>query len=347
MYASLLIFGAWLMSQGSAGAVAAQTLPERSVPEHVLPVPSTVSPEMRELIANSPAYAVSRNSPTTNAGWLKVSNPHPDQLHASIVRLLDRLDLTLSERAIAGVHCYVVQPAPRNLKKNRLLVNVHGGGYVLGAGESGLTEAILVAGATGIRTIAVDYRMPPDHPFPIPVDDAVVVWKAVTAYAKAPVKVGIFGSSTGGAIALEVTQRAISEHFRVPDAVFAGTPWSDLSETGDSYFVHKYADPLVYDGGLSVMAQQYAHGASLKDPRLSPIYGSFVGFPSTLLISGTRDLLLSDTVRVDRKLRDAGAHSELIVYEGQGHGMYLAGLDYKETKTFMKDVAAFFRKALG
>ena len=145
---------------------------------------------------------------------------------------------------------------------------------------------------------------------------------------------------------LAVTQRAIAEHLRLPDAIMAGTPWSDLSETGDSYHTNRYADPIVYEGELGVAARQYANGIDLKDPRLSPIYGSFSDFPPTLLLAGTRDLFLSNTVRVDRKLRDAGRRSELIVYEGQSHVGYLSGVEFPETVTALKDIAAFFSREL-
>lgn len=118
------------------------------------------------------------------------------------------------------------------------------------------------------------------------------------------------------------------------------------TETGDSYFTHRYADPIVYEGMLSVAATQYAGGRDLKDPDLSPVYGSFSEFPPTLLLAGARDLFLSNTVRVDRKLRDAGRRSELIVYEGQSHAAYLIGPEAPETEAALRDIAAFFGREL-
>jgi acetyl esterase/lipase len=313
----------------------------RPVSAYDLPVPSTVSPKLQAAMAGAGAYAEGTKVPATNAAWLALTVPHPEQVHADTVKMLAHFNLTMTEQTIAGVHCYVLVPAASALRKDELLMHVHGGAYTAGAGESGVMEAILIAGATGIKTVSVDYRMPPDHPFPAPLDDAVAVWKSLTQQA-GHTRIGLFGTSTGGAMVLSLTQRAIAEHLRVPDAVFAGTPWSDLSETGDSYYVNRYADPMVYKGGLSVSALQYAHGLDLKDPRLSPVYGSFAGFPPTLLIAGTRDLFLSNTARVDRKLRDAGARVDLVIYEGQSHGGYFAGVDVPETQTFMKDVASFF-----
>jgi acetyl esterase/lipase len=278
-------------------------------------------------------------------GWNALFNPDPEKTHADTLKLLAHFKLSVTEATIEGVHCYVIVPTDGRMVKRRLLMHLHGGAYTARAGENGIKEAILVAGATRVKTISVDYRMPPDYPYPAPLDDASTVWKAVSAQERGSL-LGMFGSSTGGAMVLAVTQRAIAEHFRVPDAIFAGTPWSDLSETGDSYFTNRYADPIVYRGDLSVSAGLYANGLDLKDPKISPVYGSFEKFPPTLLLSGTRDLFLSNTVRVDRRLRNAGRHSELIVYEGESHGAYLLGVTFPETITALNDISEFFSREL-
>jgi monoterpene epsilon-lactone hydrolase len=132
---------------------------------------------------------------------------------------------------------------------------------------------------------------------------------------------------------LAATQRAIAEGLPRPAAIVAGTAWSDLSETGDSYATNRHLDAWNYPDILGEMARQYAPRRDRRDPRLSPVYGSFADFPPTLLLSGTRDIFLSHTVRVDRKLRDAGRQSALIVYEGQSHAAYLGDPDLPETQT--------------
>ena len=326
-------------------AIAAAQTAGRAIPAYTVPTPTTVSPQLQAAIDKAHPSVARASMPDTNAAWIAATNPDPAKTHADLAKLLNRFDLTLSETTIAGVHCYVLTPRRPQGGPKLMLMHLHPGGYTIGAGEGGLSEAAMVAGASGIATVAVDYRMPPDHPFPAPIDDATAVWKTI-AQRWPNRKLGLFGSSTGGAMVLAVTQRAIAEGARVPDAIVAGTPWSDLSETGDSYFTNRYVDPLVYRGGLSVQAAQYAHGLDLKDPRLSPVYGSFARFPPTLLLSGTRDLFLSNTARVDRKLRDAGRHSELIVYEGVSHTAYLYGVDYPETMTALHDIAAFLHRAL-
>lgn len=341
-----VMLGASLAALLIPAVSAAQTLPTRSIPAHELPVPTTASPAMQKVISLSGPSNAPTSVATTNEGWNRRSNPNPAKRHQAVEMLLARYKLAMREEMIAGVHCYVLTPADApESDKQRALVHFHGGGYTSGAGEAGVGEAIFVAGAARIKTISVDYRMAPDFPYPVPVDDAIAVWKAVSAKTPAN-KLGMFGTSAGGSLVLSTVQRAIAEHLPPPGAIMAGTPWSDLSETGDSYFLNRYVDPMVYQGGLSISAAQYAHGFDLKDPRVSPIYGSFAGFPPTLLLTGTRDLFLSNTIRVDRKLRDAGRHSELIVYEGLSHGRYIAGPDFDETRTALKDIATFFNTNL-
>ncbi len=99
------------------------------------------------------------------------------------------------------------------------------------------------------------------------------------------------------------------------------SPWSDLTETGDSYQANEWIDNVLvsYKGYLGRAALLYAHGRNLRDPELSPIYGNVVGFPPAILIAGTRDLFLSNAVRMHRKLRSAGLRAELHVWEGMPH----------------------------
>ncbi|WP_329655535.1 alpha/beta hydrolase fold domain-containing protein [Phenylobacterium sp.] len=326
-----------------ATAAGAQSV--RRVPAYDLPVPSTVSAELQAAMGRAPTSVAPPVMPQTNAAWEAFFNPDPARTHARIAGLLTRYHLAMVEETLGGVHCYRIRPNDATGQTGRLLVNLHGGAYTGGRGESGLLEAVLVAGASRIETVEVDYRMPPSDPFPAPLDDAIGVWRELSR-THPGYSLGLFGTSSGGGMVLAATQRIIRSGLRRPDAIMAGTPWSDLSETGDSYQVNRFADPLVYGGELSVAARQYAHGLALTDPALSPVYGSFAGFPTTLLLAGTRDLFLSNTVRVDRRLRDAGRRSELIIYEGQTHAAYLSGVEVPETLTALRDISAFFTAEL-
>ena len=189
--------------------------------------------------------------------------------------------------------------------------------------------------------------MPPDFPYPAAMDDAMAVWKEVVK-TNDPKKMAIFGTSTGGGMTLAMVLRAKAEGLPLPAATAPGTPWSDMTKTGDTFFTNEKVDNILVsnDGWLGDAAKLYANGHDLKDPQLSPIYGDFAGFPPTILTSGTRDLFLSNTVRVHRKLRQAGVVADLHVFEGQSHAQYAGDPDAPETKEHFGELAAFFDKYL-
>jgi acetyl esterase/lipase len=190
--------------------------------------------------------------------------------------------------------------------------------------------------------------MPPDHPYPAALDDAMTVWKAALKMAD-PRKMAIFGSSAGGALTLSMVLRARKDNLPLPAAIAPGTPMSDLTNAGDSFHTNAMLDNVLVapDAGCDACAGIYANGHDLKDPMLSPIYGDMNGFPPTILTTGTRDLLLSSTVRVHRKLRQAGVEAVLQVYEAQSHAQFMFDPSAPETKEAFEEIAQFFDKHLG
>ncbi|MEO9102662.1 MAG: alpha/beta hydrolase fold domain-containing protein, partial [Burkholderiaceae bacterium] len=184
-------------------------------------------------------------------------------------------------------------------------------------------EAMLISAIGGYRVIAVDYRMPPEAYFPAALDDSMAVYKEVIAKTD-PKRVGLIGTSAGGALVLEMGLRAKQLGMPLPGAIASGTPMSDSTKTGDTFHTNAMLDNVLVspEGFCHAAAVFYAHGHDLKDPLISPVYGDMSGFPPTILTSGTRDLLLSNTVRVHRKLRNLGIESFLQVYEGQSHAQY-------------------------
>ena len=340
--------GAETFDQTAAAQAAANAhYGPRTTPGRTIPIPDDVSPQLQRLIAGP--YGDVANAPTTAAQWKAAVAAANVRAMVDLDKLKRDFGVTVEPTVVAGVRAYLVTPKTiPDKNRHRLVVALHGGGYVFFPGEAGTGEGVMMAGFGGFRVLAVDYRMPPDFPFPAALDDAVAVWKEVVRTTK-PANVALIGSSAGGGLVLATVLRLKDEGLPLPGAVAAGTPWSDLAKIGDSYAANAWLDNVLvaYGGVLEGMARLYAGVQNLKSPYLSPIYGDFSGFPPTILTTGTRDLFLSNTVRVHRALRRAGAVADLNVYEGESHAQFLAGPSVPESREAFGDIAAFFDAHLG
>ena len=320
----------------------------REVPAKTVPVPDTVSPQMQKLIG-APLTPTWNVIPQTAEEWKAQVNAGAAATMRGLPALREALRVKVEPMTIDGVKAYMVTPEvipPEN--RNRLLVHVHGGCFVSFPGESGTGEAVYMAGFGRFKVISVDYRMPPDHPYPAALDDAITVWKAATKMA-APKNMAIFGSSAGGNLTLAMILRAKQDNLPLPGAIAPGTPMSDLTNAGDSFRTNAMLDNVLVapDASCDKRAALYTNGRDLRDPMLSPVYGDMRGFPPAILTTGTRDLLLSSTVRVHRKLRQAGVEAVLQVFEGQSHAHFYRDVSAPETKEAFDEIARFFDKHLG
>jgi acetyl esterase/lipase len=166
-------------------------------------------------------------------------------------------------------------------------------------------------------TWAVDYRMPPRHPYPAALDDCLTVYRRALR-ERSPEDIFVGGGSAGGNLAAALLLRAKDEGMPMPTGLVLLSPEVDLTESGDTFQTLLGIDHVLRP--LMQVNLLYANGHDLSEPYLSPLFGDVTGFPPTFLHSGTRDLFLSNTVRMHRKLRAAGVEAELHVFEGMPHG---------------------------
>ena len=316
-----------------------------------LPPPDGASGVLYNSISNTQAPDRAQNLklvPQSEAEWLAVI-AQLDEGKVDMARdISEQFSVSVEHDTIEGVNVYHVTPAEIDPGlEDKLFVHAHGGAFILNAGEAGTIEAMVIAHLAKIRVLSIDYRMPPRYPAPTGRDDVVTVYRHLLK--QRPARTMVLGGSSGGAnLTMGMTQHLIELGVDVPGALYLGTPGADMSKTGDSYYINDGIDRNVvtYDGLIEATVRLYANGRDLKDPLVSPLYGDFHGFPPTFLITGTRDLLLSATVRTHIKLRQTGVVADILVYEGMAHADYMADLAAPETQHAFAELNAFLLQHL-
>ena len=287
------------------------------VPAQRIPLPSTVSPEARAFLAAAAKRIASAadNAPAGDAD--------PSAFALGILReRAASAAAAIEEIALGPAKLYRVTPAGREGRRAEVAyLDIHGGGFVSGGGEMCKLLAALRASDFGVEVYAVDYRLAPAHPYPAAIEDVMAAYRAVLGRVDAADLV-VAGSSAGGNLAAATMLRARAEGLPLPAALLLLTPVTDLTGAGDSRITNRFLDTTLYDSAADVLAS-YVGGADPTDPDLSPVYGDVTGWPPVLLSTGTRDLLLSDTVRMHRALRRARVAAELHVTEAGPHGGFM------------------------
>lgn len=259
--------------------------------------------------------------------------------------------VNIEEKVIGGVRTQVVTPmagiAPEN--RDRVLINLHGGGFIWGEGNGARIESIPIAGLGRITVITVAYRMAPEARFPAASEDVAAVYRELLKDHR-PGNIGIYGCSAGGVLAAEAVAWFEKQGLPVPGAIgtFCG---SAAALGGDSSHV---AQPLVGEQPFSdadsdsTSGQPYFEEASAKDPLVHPINSPEVlrRFPPTLLITGSRDFEASSLFATQAALADAGVDAELHVWDGMWHAFFFDP-DLPESQQVYRVVVRFFARHLG
>ena len=307
-------------------------------------VPENVSEEAKAILGQPVDMGfLDRPAPSSAEAWEAQIAESTAPFEPMIREMVERAPISVSKSTIGGVTVREVVPE-NDVKEGRVLLNVHGGGFTMFGGDLSVMEAVGPASA-GYRVLAVDYRMLPHHPFPAAVDDGLAVYRKLLD-DHAPEQIAVFGASAGGALAASLILAAREEGLPLPAAAVMHTPWCDLARIGDSYETNEGVDPTMPSYELvRHAAHAYAGEHPLDHPLVSPVYADFSkGFPPSLLSTGTRDLLLSCTIRLHRALRAAGVPADLHVYDAMWHGF--AGMVPTEGKDLARETMLFLDRHL-
>jgi len=289
------------------------------LPARDIPLPQSISAEARALLAAIAERPVRGEMPEGNdpVAW-KRAIAEAEEGVLPFLRPLDGLPgLTRDTVSMAGVTTYVA--TPEGAPSDRAYLDIHGGGLVMLAGEATRLMGLMMASRVGVATFSPDYRMPPDHPYPAALDDCFAVYRALLERYP-PERIVVGGASAGGNLAAALALRARDEGLPLPAGLVLLTPELDLTESGDSFLILRGIDVMLRMP-LMPSNRLYAAGADLAHPYLSPLFGDFSkGFPPTMLQAGTRDLFLSNVVRMHRALLKADIPVEMHIFEAMPHG---------------------------
>ena len=298
----------------------------------VIPVPKTVSPEAQALLATGVSWCPGLQSPAGKKLAEKARELYP---------------VTIEEgKSIAGVKVTYFRPAKGipAAKRDRVLINLHGGGFR--SDSNSWVESIPIANLTQTLVVSVLYRLSPENKFPAAVDDVIAVYKELLKTYK-PSKIAIYGTSSGAVLTTEAAVRIRKDGLPQPAALgdFAGI--GDFSQPNDTRAFFSSAglvgDEIPTPGN---QVPDYLGDHDPKDPLVSPLYADLKGFPPTLCITGTRDRALAGTVTFHRALRRAGVDAELVVFEAMPHAFWFTP-GVPESTEALEIQAGFLDKKLG
>ncbi|MCY4163790.1 MAG: alpha/beta hydrolase fold domain-containing protein [bacterium] len=311
------------------------------------PLPSTISQQAREFVQMASQFGGMPEMPKHDADtqdWLDWVAGMDERMIMGLDARASKSPMEQTQFEIDGALTYVLTPeSVTDSSSAPIYIDIHGGALTCGAGEACvlLAKVNIDLMELPVITWAPDYRMPPLHPYPVGLDDLVAVYRKALD-EREPRDIMVHGSSAGGNLAAALLLRAKDEGLPMPAALVLATPEIDLTESGDSFITN---DELDY-GISSVMEANllYANGHDLTDPYVSPIFGDLGGFPPTFLFTGTRDLLLSNTVLMHRALRRAGVAAWLHIWEAMAHGGF--GGNSPEDQDMRREVTGFVRHHL-
>ncbi len=204
---------------------------------------------------------------------------------------------------------------PAGSPKAGIILYFHGGGFI--ADARAIHDPLLAALArvSGARGLMIDYRLAPEHPFPAAPDDCFAAWNWMLSAGFDPARVVFAGDSAGGNLALVTAMRARDEGLPLPAALVLMSPVLDLTFSGASFARNDGVDPMFRAETALRIADWYAPGHDHADPRISPLFGQMAGLPPSMLLAGSSEILLDDTLRLSAKLDGA----RTTVWHGMPH----------------------------
>ena len=306
----------------------------------IVPMPSSISPEAQQWLAsltrNKGGQQTLAERRARTDEWRRFGSGEARKNYPANVE----------ETTTAGVRTDIITPlAMPEANRSRVLINLHGGGFNSDSGS--LIEGIPIANLAKTKVVSVYYRLAPENPFPAAVDDVVAVYKELLK-THTPGSMGIFGTSAGAILTAEVAVRLKQLGLPLPAALGIFSGLGDFSRIGDSrqlFTLNGLPGEMQPIDPHHLPDDPYVGKTDRKDPVLSPLFADLHGMPPSLLVTSTRDILLSDTTTLHRALLRAGVDARLVVFEALPHAFWYH-FQLPETKEALEGMAKFFDERL-
>ena len=291
--------------------------------------------EAQEFIATNPSSAV---LPPDGSRIEEFRRDSAEYFQPRVDRALSRYDISVKNTIISGIPCLEVTP---NAGKVRgVVLHFFGGGFVCGSAYENLLIAAPICQYSGAKIVLPEYRLSPENLWPGAIEDCFAVYKELQDRLSG-ISLAISGDSAGGNLGLAISLRAYHENVDLPAALALLSPWCDLTNQGDSLETNDGRDPTLTRAWLNEAAKLYASAADLSQPTLSPIFASYPSeFPPVMITTGTRDLLMSQSVRLDRRLRDASVECTIRIWDNLWH-VFEYYDELPESKASLEEIAQF------
>jgi len=247
-------------------------------------------------------------------------------------------ELTYTDVFIDGMHAEWVC-VNRAHSRKFIILYCHGGGYSSGSCMYARTLTSKLAAVTAMDVLCFDYRLAPENPYPAALEDALKVWNYLMLQGYGARDIIVAGDSAGGNLALSLVHMLKEQNRFLPRGLVLLSPWTDLTSSGKSHETKADVDPVLDAAYLKAACEAYADGYDLTEPKISPLFGDFKGYPSTYIQVGSNEILYSDALRLKRKMATAGVSVKLDLFEGMWHVFQMAPI--KRTHDAMDKIAEF------
>ncbi|WP_413989279.1 alpha/beta hydrolase [Labrys okinawensis] len=230
---------------------------------------------------------------------------------------------------------------------DRVLLYFHGGGYCSGSIKSHRRLVTEAGRAAGMRTLAIDYRRAPEHPFPAQHEDAITAWRFLRQRGIAPERIVLGGDSAGGNLALSLINRLRAVGEPLPGCAWLISPWTDLTMSGPTLSTKDAVDPIIHKTYLEELADAYVPARiERREPLISPLFAELKGFPPLLIQVGSAETLLSDATRLAEAAGAADVDVRLEIWPHMIHAWPVWNAALEDGRRALSAAGAFMRSVL-